>query len=80
MRNVIKYAKSSNVQNDGHQGEARDLLIEKFVEAKPNNYKKIKTMYRNIYPVEITEVDKDRNMIKIHFKGYGWFAVSRNQK
>ena len=27
-------------------------------------------MYRNIFPVEITEVDKDRNMIKIHFKGY----------
>ena len=45
-------------------------FIEEFVEAKPTKYKKIKTMYRNIFPVEITEVDKDRNMIKIHFKGY----------
>ena len=45
-------------------------FIEEFVEAKPKNYKKIKTMYRNIYPVEITEIEKERNMIKIHFKGY----------
>ena len=27
---------------------------EEFVEAKPKNYKKIKTMYRNIFPVEKT--------------------------
>ena len=45
-------------------------FTEEFVEAKPKNCKKIKTMYRNIYPVEMTEVDKDRNMVKIHFKGY----------
>jgi len=45
-------------------------FIDKFAEAKPKNYKKLKAMDRNIYPVEITQVDKVRNMGKIHFKGY----------
>ena len=45
-------------------------FIEEFVEAKPKNYKKIKTTDRNIYPVEITQVDKGRNIVKNHFKGY----------
>ena len=45
-------------------------FIEEFVEAKPKNYKKTNTMDRNIYPVEITQVDKEWNMVRIHFKGY----------
>jgi len=45
-------------------------FIDKFAEAKPKNYKKLKATDRNIYPVEITQVDKVRNMGKIHFKGY----------
>ena len=45
-------------------------FIDEFAEAKPKNHKKIKTTDRNIYPVEITEVDKTKNMVKIHFKGY----------
>jgi len=45
-------------------------FIDEFAEAKPKNYKKLKATDRNIYPVEITEVDKARNMVKIHFKGY----------
>ena len=36
----------------------------------PRIIKKIKTADRNIYPVEITEVDKTRNTVEIHFKGY----------
>ena len=43
---------------------------DEFAEAKPKNYKKLKATERNIYPVEITQVDKARNMVKIHFKGY----------
>ena len=45
-------------------------FIDEFVETKPKNFKKIKTTDRNIYPVEITQVDKGRNMVEIHFKGY----------
>lgn len=35
-------------------------------EEKPKNFKKIKTTDRNIYPVEVKQVDKARNMVKIH--------------
>ena len=45
-------------------------FIDEFVETKPKNFNKMKTTDRNIYPVEITQVDKARNMVKIHFKGY----------
>ena len=45
-------------------------FIDEFAEAKPKNDKKLKASYRTIYPVEITRVDKARNMVKIHFKGY----------
>ena len=45
----------------------RKKFINEFTEAKPKNHKKIKTADRNIYPVEITEVDKTRNMVEIHF-------------
>ena len=45
-------------------------FIDEFVEAKPKNFKKIKITDRNIYPLEVMQVDKARNMVKIHFKGY----------
>ena len=45
-------------------------FIDEFAEAKPKNYEKLKATDRNIYLVEITQVDKARNIIKIHFKGY----------
>ena len=45
-------------------------FIDDFAEAKLKNYKKLKGTDRTIYPVEITQVGKARNMVKIHFKGY----------
>ena len=45
-------------------------FIDEFAEAKTKQCKKIKTTDKNIYPVEIIQVDKARNMVKIHFKGY----------
>ena len=45
-------------------------FIDEFAEAKTKQWKKIKTTDKNIYPVEIIQVDKARNMVKIHFKGY----------
>ena len=45
-------------------------FVDEFVETKPKNFKTIKSTDRNVYPVEITQVDKARNMVKIHFKGY----------
>jgi len=44
--------------------------LDEFVEAKPKNNKKKKTTGWNIYPVEITQVNKGKNMVKIYFKGY----------
>lgn len=58
---------------DNRVKQERKILkrfIEEFVETKPKNWKKINITDRNIYPVEITQVDKGRNMVKIHFKGY----------
>lgn len=43
-------------------------FIDDFVEAEPKNLKK-KTD-RSIHPVGIKQVEKARNMVKIHFKGY----------
>ena len=45
-------------------------FIDKCVEAKTKQCKKIKTTDKDIYPVEITQVEKARNMLKIHFKGF----------
>ena len=45
-------------------------FIDECVEAKTKQCKKIKTTDKDIYPVEITQVEKARNMLKIHFKGY----------
>ena len=45
-------------------------FIDKCVEAKTKQCKKIKTTDKDIYPVEITQVEKARNMLKINFKGY----------
>lgn len=45
-------------------------FIDEFAEAKTKKCKKLKITDKNIYPVEITQVDKARNMVKIHFKGY----------
>ena len=45
-------------------------FMDEFVEAKTKQYKKIKTTDKNIYPVEIIQVEKARNMVKTHFKGY----------
>ena len=44
-------------------------FIDECVEAKTKQCKKIKTTDKDIYPVEITQVEKARNMLKIHFKG-----------
>ena len=41
-------------------------LIHEFVEAKPKHFKKITTTDRNICSVEIKEVDKARNVVKVH--------------
>ena len=45
-------------------------FIDEFAEAKTKQCNKIKTTDKNINPVEIIQVDKARNMVKIHFKGY----------
>ena len=44
-------------------------FLHEFAEAKPNNHKKIKTTDRNIYQVEIAQVDKARDIVGIIFKG-----------
>ena len=44
-------------------------FIDEFAEAKTKQCKKIKTTDKNIYPVEIMQVDKARNMVKFISKG-----------
>ena len=73
MRRAIKYAKEANVKNGGLQRKRErrtpNRFIDEFAEAKTKQCNKIKTTDKNIYPVEIIQVDKARNMVKIHFKG-----------
>lgn len=45
-------------------------LIDEIVETKPKNCKKMKATDRKLYEVEVIEIDKAANRVKLHFKGY----------
>jgi len=50
--------------------------VDEITATKPKNNKKMKTVDRNLYAVEITEVDKARKRVKIHFTGYHFTGYS----
>jgi len=45
-------------------------FIDEITATKPKNNKKVKTADRNLYAVEITELDKAIKRVKIHFTEY----------
>ena len=45
-------------------------LIDEIVETKPKDCKKMKATDRKRYEVEVIEIDKAANRVKLHFKGY----------
>ena len=67
MSSAINTCPCVTVQNGGFRGKTREEGSEK---TSPKNCEKMKATDSKLYEVEVIEIDKAANRVKLHFKGY----------